>query len=193
MEALGTLAGGIAQDFNNILSSMIGFAELAKLGLEEDHERTDYLDHVLSAGVRARNLVKHILTFSRRADATKDIIPVLPLLKECLKFLKASVSPNIEIHHHFTEEKISVLSDPTQLHQIFMNLLTNAAYAMKENGGRLEVTLDSVDILQDDIHQFKELSSGNYAQIIISDTGCGISKHLIGKIFEPFFTTKPRG
>ena len=193
MEALGTLAGGIAHDFNNILSSMIGFAELAKLGLEGDHERTDCLDQVLSAGVRARNLVKHILTFSRRADAKKDIIPILPLLKECLNFLRASVLPNIEINHHFTEEKITVLSDPTQLHQIFMNLLTNAAYAMKKNGGRLEVKLDSVDILQDDIHQFKELSPGNYAQIIISDTGCGIPKHLIGKIFEPFFTTKPRG
>ena len=134
------------------------------------------------------------MTFSRRADAKKDIIPVPTFIKGVLKFSKGlCFTSNIEINHHFTEEKITVLSDPTQLHQIFMNLLTNAAYAMKNNGGRLEVKLDSVDILQDDIHQFKELSPGNYAQIIISDTGCGIPKHLIGKIFEPFFTTKPRG
>ena len=192
MEALGTLAGGIAHDFNNILSSIIGFTELAKLNLNEDEETKSNLDEVLSAGLRARDLVKHILTFSRKADAQKNNIQIVPLIKECLKFLKASVPPNIDIRHHFTRTDITVLSDPTQLHQIFMNLFTNAAYAMKEKGGILNVKLNSINIVQEEIYPIKEIIPGKYVQLIISDTGCGIPENLIGKIFEPFFTTKDR-
>jgi len=192
MEALGTLAGGIAHDFNNILSSIIGFTELAKLNLNEDEEATSNLDEVISAGLRARDLVRHILTFSRKSDAQKDIIQIVPLIKECIKFLKASVSPNIDIRHHFTRTDITVLSDPTQLHQTLMNLFTNSAYAMKEKGGTLEVKLDSINTVQEGIYPIKEIIPGKYVQLIISDTGCGIPENLIGKIFEPFFTTKGR-
>lgn len=192
MEALGTLAGGIAHDFNNILSSILGFTELAKFDLNEDEEAKSNLEEVLSAGLRARDLVRHILTFSRKSDAQKNIIQIVPLIKECLKFLKASVSPNIEIRHHFTRTDITVLSDPTQLHQIFMNLFTNAAYAMKEKGGMLEVKMDSINIVQEDIYPIQEIIPGKYVQLFISDTGCGIPENLVGKIFEPFFTTKGR-
>jgi PAS domain S-box-containing protein len=192
MEALGTLAGGIAHDFNNILSSILGFTELAKFNLNEDEEAKSNLDEAISAGLRARDLVKHILTFSRKSDAQKNIIQIVPLIKECIRFLKASVPPNIDIRHHFTKTDMTVLSDPTQLHQILMNLFTNAAYAMKENGGTLEVKLDSINIGQAEIFPTKEIIPGKYVQLIISDTGCGIPKYLIGKIFEPFFTTKGR-
>jgi PAS domain S-box-containing protein len=192
MEALGTLAGGIAHDFNNILSSIIGFTELAKFNLNGDEGATSNLDEVLSAGLRARDLVRHILTFSRKSDAQKSLIEIVPLIKECMKFLKASVPSNIGIRHHFTRTDITVLSDPTQLHQILMNLFTNAAYAMKEKGGILEVKLDSIDIVQGKICSIERIIPGKYVRLIISDTGCGIPENLIGKIFEPFFTTKGR-
>jgi len=193
MEALGTLAGGIAHDFNNILSSILGFTELAKLDAMGDDDMINHLNQVLAAGLRARDLVKHILTFSRKSDAQKDLIRIVPLVKECLKFLKASVSPDINIQTNFTQPDMMVLADPSQIHQVFMNLLTNAAFAMKENGGVLDVQLKSVNISAEDVSPAKEIMPGQYAQLTISDTGCGISKNVIGKIFEPFFTTKVKG
>ena len=193
MEALGTLAGGIAHDFNNILSSVLGFTELAKLGIKGDEETKKNLDQVLAAGIRARDLVKHILTFSRRADVQKDLIGITPLIKECLQFLRASVPRNIEIRHRFDVTDSIVLADPTQIHQILMNLLTNAAHAMKQKGGILDVRLKSIEINANEILQTKELNPGRYLQLIIADTGCGISKEVIPRIFEPFFTTKGRG
>ncbi|CCK78637.1 cache domain-containing protein [Desulfobacula toluolica] len=192
MEAIGTLAGGIAHDFNNILSSVMGFTELVKLGCIKDEETKKNLDQVLAAGMRARDLVRHILTFSRRADVQKDLIQITPLIKECLKFLRASVPVNIEIRHHFDVTDGIVMADPTQIHQVLMNFFTNAAYAMKEKGGVLEVRLKSIEILNHEILQAKELKPGRYLQLAISDTGCGIPKELIERIFEPFFTTKGR-
>ncbi|MBU0973542.1 MAG: cache domain-containing protein [Proteobacteria bacterium] len=193
MEALGTLAGGIAHDFNNILSSVLGFAELAKLRTREDQGTQDNLDQVLAAGLRARELVRHILTFSRRADVQKQVLQVVPLIKEVLAFLRASISSNIEIKTGFNPAEASVLADPTQIHQVLMNLFTNAAHAMKETGGTLEVLLESVDLFKGDLFQSKELGPGKYVRLTISDTGSGIPKHLTDKIFEPFFTTKPKG
>jgi PAS domain S-box-containing protein len=193
MEALGTLAGGIAHDFNNILSAMFGFTELAMLTAIGDEETVKNLNQVLAAGVRARELVKHILTFSRKSDAQKDLVQIASLAKECLKFLKASISPDIEIQTHFFQPDSRVLADPTQLHQVFMNLFTNAAHAMKETGGVLEVRLKSIDMSAGDISQLKNIRPGRYVQLTVSDTGCGISKNVMGKIFEPFFTTKVKG
>lgn len=192
MEALGTLAGGIAHDFNNILSAIFGFSELAKLTSKGDEETIYNLNQVLAAGLRARELVKHILTFSRKSDAQKDLVQIVSLAKECLKFLKASISPNIEIQTHFSQPNSMVLADPTQLHQVFMNLFTNAAHAMNEKGGVLDVGLKSIDILAD-VCRLKNIVPGRYVQLTVSDTGCGISKNVIGKIFEPFFTTKVKG
>ncbi|MCK5100127.1 MAG: cache domain-containing protein, partial [Desulfobacteraceae bacterium] len=193
MEALGTLAGGIAHDFNNILSSVLGFTELARLGINGDEEVIKNLDQVLAAGIRARDLVKHILTFSRKADVQKDLIEIIPLIKECLQFLRASIPTNIEIKHHFAVSDSIVMADPTQTHQVLMNLFTNAAHAMKENGGILDVQLKSIEITTYEILQAKEIKPGRYLQLTIADTGCGISKEVIGRIFEPFFTTKKRG
>jgi PAS domain S-box-containing protein len=193
MEAIGTLAGGIAHDFNNILSSVLGFTELAKLEVKGNDEITENLDQVMSAGIRARDLVKHILTFSRKADAQKDLIGITPLIKECLKFLRASVPKNIEIKQHYDGEDIIILADPSQIHQVLMNIFTNAAYAMKNKGGLLDVQLKSIEIKTGEILQENELEPGQYLQLTIADTGCGIPKEVIPRIFEPFFTTKERG
>ncbi|WP_300464275.1 cache domain-containing protein [Desulfobacula sp.] len=192
MEALGTLAGGIAHDFNNILSSVLGFTELAKLGNKVDEETKENLDQVLAAGIRARDLVRHILTFSRRADVQKQSIKITPLIKECLKFLRASVSTNIVIKHHFETTDSLLMADATQIHQVLMNLFTNAAYAMKQNGGILDVRLTAMKTLSAEICQAKELKPGPYLQLTVADTGCGIPEQVISKIFEPFFTTKGR-
>jgi len=193
MEALGTLAGGIAHDFNNILSSVLGFAELAKLSSAGDDATKKNLDQILAAGIRARDLVRHILTFSRRGEVQKGIVRIQPLIKECLKFLKASVPADIEIRHEIGGVKGLILADPTQIHQVLMNLFTNAAQAMKEKGGILEVRLKSVFIREDEIDPAKELKPGRYLQLTVADTGCGIPKELTARIFEPFFTTKGRG
>ncbi len=192
MEAIGTLAGGIAHDFNNILSSVLGFTDLVKIQIKGNEEATKNLDQVLAAGIRARDLVKHILTFSRRADVQMDLIEITPLIKECLKFLRASIPRNIEIKKYFDVKKSIILADPTQIHQVLMNLFTNAAYAMKDTAGVLEVRMESIDIQSGEIIQTKELKQGRYLQLTISDTGCGIPKEVIPRIFEPFFTTKGR-
>jgi len=191
MEALGTLAGGIAHDFNNILSSLIGFTELAKLDAADNTEITKNLNQVITAGLRARDLVKHILTFSRKADFEKQLISITPIIKESLKFLRASIPSHIEIKQNFKTFNAVVLADLTQLHQVFMNLFTNAAHAMEQNGGVIEVRMEVISVVKEDL--IKELAPGRYVQIIVSDTGCGIPKANLHRIFDPFFTTKVRG
>ena len=193
MEALGTLAGGIAHDFNNILSSIIGFTELAKFDAAENNRLKDNLDNVLSAGLRARELVKHILAFSRKADVQNDIIQIVPLIQESLKFLRASIPANIDIQTRFMITDATILADQTQIHQVLMNLFSNAAHAMKEKGGVLAVELDNFDVAADSTPQFPDLQPGSYVRLSISDTGIGIEKHVMERIFEPFFTTKVRG
>ncbi len=193
MEALGTLAGGIAHDFNNILSSIIGFTELARLEAEGEKAVEESLDEVMAAGLRARDLVKHILAFSRKADVQNQVMEIKPLLKECLKFLRASVPAGIEIRHNFAESGPNVVADATQLHQIFMNLFTNAAHAMKETGGILDVGMKPVQIGESGIARGKDILPGNYVEITVSDTGHGIPSDLLDRVFEPFFTTKKRG
>ncbi len=193
MEAIGTLAGGIAHDFNNILSSVLGFAELAKIKLSKGKSIDNELDEVLKAGARARDLIKQILTFSRKSGIQKNPIELTPLIKETLKFLRASLPTIIEIRQDLPSTGSMVMADPTQLHQVLMNLCTNAAYAMKATGGVLDIRLSEVE-LNDRIElQYKDLPPGRYLRLSVADTGCGISSEIIERIFEPFFTTKERG
>ncbi len=192
MEAIGTLAGGIAHDFNNILSAVLGFTELAKLNLYKAHDISRYLDQIFSAGLRARDLIKQILIFSRHSDIQRNPIMIVPLVKEALKFLSSSLPSTIEIRQELEDINNSVLADPTQIQQIVMNLCTNAAHAMKGKG-TLDVRLAGTVIEDKDETNYKNLSPGDYIKLAVSDTGHGIEPAIIHRIFEPFFTTKNTG
>ncbi len=190
MEALGTLAGGIAHDFNNILGAMLGFAELAQMGLPEESEGGGYLGNLLKAGDRARSLVKQILSFSRQEKAARQPLSLTPIIKETLKFLRASLPTTIEIQTHLYGGRAMVEADPTQIHQILLNLATNAAHAMEDQGGILEIDLKTVDISPEDVSLYEATPPGPYLELKVSDTGHGIEPEILGRIFEPFFTTK---
>ncbi|MDD4274030.1 MAG: PAS domain S-box protein [Desulfobacter postgatei] len=192
MEAIGILAGGIAHDFNNILSALFGFTQLAKMEAGDNETLKKYLDSVSTAGLRARDLVSHILTFSRKSDVKKQKIFLNPIVKETLKFIRASLPSNIRIHQDLRVKRAKIMGDVTQIHQMLMNLFTNAGHAMKNKGGKLEVVLDMISINQTDTMQFNKIKPGRYYCLIISDTGCGIPHAIIDRIFEPFFTTKNR-
>ncbi|MFH0995194.1 MAG: PAS domain S-box protein [Pseudomonadota bacterium] len=193
MEAIGSLAGGIAHDFNNILSAVLGFAELAKMKLNVGRNIEYELDEILNAGIRARDLVKQILTFSRHAGIKRDPLELAPLIKETLKFLRASLPVTIDIKQNLSVSGSMTIADPTQVHQIIMNLCTNAAHAMKEKGGILAVRLSEVELDDEAELDQKGLKQGRYLHLAVSDTGCGIPKEIVNRIFDPFFTTKERG
>ena len=192
MEAIGTMAGGIAHDFNNILSSVIGYTELTLDSEKKGTFQYKNLQEVLSAGNRARDLVKQILTFSRQVDHEQKPIQLKPQIKEALKMIRASIPSTIEIDQNLQSDEL-IMADPTQIHQILMNLCTNAAHAMENNGGRLTVSLMDADLDSEFISRHPNLKPGSYINLIISDTGHGISPDVMEKIFDPFFTTKEKG
>ncbi|MCP5051384.1 MAG: PAS domain S-box protein [bacterium] len=187
MEAVGTLAGGIAHDFNNILAGIMGYTDLAIRKTDKKAPIQKYLKQVLTASKRATDLVKQILTFSRLDQKEKEPLRLSSVLKEALKFLRSSLPTTIEIVSNIKARDCFVLADPTQLHQVIMNLCTNAGHAMKENGGILEVSLVE-ETVEDGL--YKELSTGPHVRLTVRDTGYGIKPELIDKIFDPFFTTK---
>ncbi len=191
MEAIGTLAGGIAHDFNNILAAAIGYTELSLIEAEKGTALYDNLQEVLRAGERAKDLVKQILTFSRQAEQEIKPVQVKLILKEALKFLRASLPTHIEICQDIHSDSL-VMADPTQIYQVFMNLCTNAGYAMKEKGGVLTVTLTENEIESDSVNEHPELKPGKYIKLIVSDTGLGMPPHILNRIFDPFFTTKEK-
>lgn len=193
MEAIGTLSGGIAHDFNNILSSIFGFTELAKMRLAGGEDVEKDLDEVMSAGYRARGLVKQILAFSRQAEIEKTPIVIGPLVKESLKLLRATLPTTIEMKVDVEASSGTVLADPSQIHQILMNLCTNAAQAMEpKGGGTLVIQLKEIAIGCEDT-PYKDLEAGDYVRLSVCDTGGGIQKECMDKVFDPFFTTKKRG
>ncbi|MGD9212175.1 MAG: response regulator [Desulfobacteraceae bacterium] len=192
MEAIGTLAGGIAHDFNNILSAIIGYAELSLQDLPISSRFHNNLKQMLNAGERARDLVRQILTFSRQTEKDFAPISVRPIIKEALKLLKASLPATIDIQTQIDSDA-TVLADPTQIHQVLINLCTNAGFAMQEHGGKLEILLTNVNLNADFCYQHPELTPGMHLHLKVSDTGVGIPPDYIKRIFEPFFTTKERG
>jgi len=191
MEAIGTLAGGIAHDFNNILSLIIGYTELARDEVPEGSQLWEDLREVYQAGKRARDLVKHILTFSRQSEQEQKPIHIQPIVEEALKLLRPSLPTTIEIRKHLTATGM-VLSDPTQIEQVIMNLCTNAYHAMRDRGGVLEVSLADVELDSDFTARHLDTHIGPYIRFTVSDTGHGIEKKDIDRIFEPYYTTKEK-
>ena len=189
MESIGILAGGIAHDFNNILSAIIGFTELALDEVEKDTAIEDDLKEILVGGLRAKDLVKQILSFARQSDEIINPLRIDVIAKEVLRFIRASIPSTIEIDSDIQSDSL-IMGNPTQIHQIFMNLCTNSAHAMKENGGVLRVSINNVETDKNPEVKDMGLEEGNYIKIKVSDTGTGIPPAIIDKIFEPYFTTK---
>ncbi|MEW6218184.1 MAG: response regulator [Thermodesulfobacteriota bacterium] len=192
MEAIGTLAGGIAHDFNNILVGIFGYAELA-LGLPDNSPKArEYLEVVLESAQRAKDLVRQILTFSRRTAQELKPLQVSLIIKEALKLLRASLPPSIVIRQHVAATDL-VLADPTQVHQVIMNLCTNAFHAMREAGGTLAVSLRRVTLQEDAVLQGSGCPLGDYLLLEVADTGHGMDATTRARIFDPYFTTKAAG
>jgi PAS domain S-box-containing protein len=189
MEALGTLAGGIAHDFNNILGAIIGYTELAKLELGAENPVQRKLGEVLKATIRAKELVQQILVFSRRSEQQKMPLSLGMVIKEAMRILRPSLPSTIAIKSDVTS-KHAVMADPTQMHQVLMNLCTNAAHAMQVKGGVLEVRLTDITVESEVGAVSESLSPGQYVELRVSDTGHGIEPPLMELIFDPFFTTK---
>ncbi|MBN1102258.1 MAG: response regulator [Deltaproteobacteria bacterium] len=192
MEAIGTLAGGIAHDFNNILTPIIVRSELALLDLPGGSPARSHVEGVLKAGGRARDLVSQILTFSRMGERQKKPLRMSLIVKEALKFLRSSLPTTIEMRQQVTTES-TVLADPTEVHQVIMNLCTNAAQAMRQKGGILEVGLHEILVDSELANRIPDLQPGPYVQLSVRDTGCGMEPWTVEKIFDPYFTTKERG
>ncbi len=193
MEAIGTLAGGIAHDFNNILMAMLGYAEMAKIDLMEGTPARGDMEEVLKAGRRAKDLVRQILAFSRQIDQERQPVQLHHVIKEALKLLRASLPTTIEIRQNIDTDCGAVLADPTQIHQVLMNLCGNAHHAMREKGGILGVELTSLDVDADQAMLVPNLRAGPYVRLTVSDTGHGMDRATMERIFEPFFTTKAVG
>lgn len=189
LEAIGTLAGGIAHDFNNILAAIMGFTELAQCKTERDAEVSEYLQQVLKASNRARELVLQILTFSRKTDTNRHPIQASLIIKEAIKLLRATLPVTAELNQHIITGKTLIQADPTEIHQIITNLCTNAFHALPGEQGTITVGLDEISIPEDD-HGVK---AGQYMQLTVSDTGCGMEPATLSNIFDPFFTTKEKG
>jgi two-component system, cell cycle sensor histidine kinase and response regulator CckA len=193
MESLGTLAGGIAHDFNNILGAIIGYAELTQLECPADSKLRYNVNQITKAGHRAKELVQQILLFSRQDRSEKTPMDVSRVVEEALKLIKVSLPANIEILANISSNLAPVFANEIQIHQIVMNLCTNAYYAMKSIGGALNVDLTAVTIQDHDVKSFPEMNPGHYLKLSVADKGCGIPKEIVKRIFDPFFTTKPTG
>jgi PAS domain S-box-containing protein len=189
MEAVGTLAGGIAHDFNNIL----GYTELALDVLPADNQTTPWLREVLHAGHRARELVRQILTISRKTDQEVQPLMIQLLIKETLKLLRSSIPSSIEIRQNLALDCEAVSADPTRIHQVIMNLCTNAYYAMRKDGGVLEISLKPVELTSEDLCNKMRLRAGSYLKLSVGDTGCGIPENLLEKFLSRISRLRRRG
>jgi len=193
MEAIGTLAGGIAHDFNNILAAIFGYSHLLQEDVGENVAAREDIAELLKSASRAKDLVQQILTFSRPRDQKHQVIRLDTVVKEAAKFLRATLPAQVQIEMHLAADTPAVLADPTQIHQVTMNLATNASHAMEGRSGILTINLESVRPDATSVLAYPELRETTYARLTIADTGCGMDAKLMERIFEPFFTTKPVG
>ncbi|MGD9364315.1 MAG: ATP-binding protein [Desulfobacteraceae bacterium] len=198
MEAIGTLAGGIAHDFNNILAAIMGHTELALMQINETQNAERYLSEVLRASDRAKDLVHQILSFSRQGDSQLKPLQISTIIKEALRLIRSTLPTTIRINKSIEDQESIVVGNATQIHQILMNLCTNAAHAMKGGDGTLTVSLKASDISFDDMNITSQgqlppsLGPGRYVCLTVADTGHGIAPHLVNRIFDPYFTTKEK-
>lgn len=193
MEAIGTLAGGIAHDFNNILSVIIGYTELILMNAQVDSEVRQNLKEIFSASKHARDMVKQILAFSRQNKQERKPIQVAHIVKEALKMLRASLPATISIQQKLEKNTGIIEADPTQIHQVLMNLCTNAAHAIDEKDGELEIRLANVDLKGNAAAKIPDLYPGPFLKLSVRDTGDGIAPEALPQIFNPYFTTKEKG
>ena len=192
MESIGTLAGGIAHDFNNILFPIVGYTEMTMDDVPEDSTAHRNLKEILSSALRARDLVQQILTFSRKQNQELKPLKTQIVVREALKLIRSSLPTTIEISQNIDKDCGLVMADPTQIHQIVMNLCTNAYHAMDDTGGTLEVNLNEVELTVDDITGL-DMEPGPYLCLKVGDTGEGMDQSVIERIFDPYFTTKETG
>lgn len=193
MEALGTLAGGIAHDFNNILSAIMGYTELSLNVAQEEGPLRRRLNEIYKASYRAKDLVHQILSFSRQMESERKPIRLHLIVKEALKLLRASLPTTIEFREEIATQSDTVRANPTQVHQVLMNLCTNAHHAMMEKGGVLEMTLAPLELDDYAAASYPDLLPGPYLRLTVSDTGRGMDRATLERIFEPYFTTKEKG
>ncbi len=193
MEAIGTLAGGIAHDFNNILTPILGYSEMLMASLPENSVEREHEEQVVKAANRARDLVKQILTFSRQNEHERSPVQIHLIVNEALKLMRSSITANIDIEIKIADDCCYVLADPTQIHQMLLNLCTNAYHAMRETGGKLVVSVCRIHIVPEDYTEDFDLKAGFWLKLTVSDNGTGIDKQYVEKIFDPYFTTKKKG
>jgi PAS domain S-box-containing protein len=191
MEAVGTLAGGIAHDFNNILAAIVGNAEMAQLDLPQNHAARHDIAEVLRAARRARELVLQILTFSRKQQPERRPVRTADVISDALKLLRATIPSTIELRSHILDSELRIHGEPTQLHQVLMNLGTNAAHAIGDHHGVIELRQSLVDVGTDTVHP--DLRPGRYVCLTVHDSGHGMDRATLERAFEPFFTTKGPG
>ncbi len=191
MEAIGTLAGGIAHDFNNILSAIMGYTELSMMDLTKKSDAKYNLSEIYKASQRAKAVVKQILTFSRQSAQDRKPLKIDPIVKESIKMLTASLHATIQIQQYVDPAAGIIEADATEIHQIIMNLCTNAYHAMSKTGGRLEVKVENADINAESAGRL-EIAAGNYLTLSVGDTGHGMRPEVLERIFEPYFTTKEK-
>ncbi len=192
MEAIGTLSGGIAHDFNNILSGIFGYTELAGSYINDPQQAKEYINKIFESAKRASSLIQQILTFSRQTKYSKQPLSLFSSLKEILVLIRSSFPSNIDIKEKLNT-KTMILADSTQIHQVIMNLCTNAYHAMANEGGVLNLELDEIELKANQIRKNGDPIPGKYLRLQIRDTGRGIDPSIKDKIFDPYFTTKKRG
>jgi len=193
MESIGTLAGGIAHDFNNILGIIIGNAELALDDTPDWNPAFENIMEIKTASLRAKDVVRQLLSFSRKTEQEQKPQDIVPVIKESLKLIRSSVPSSIDIHEHIPDVAPAILADATQIHQVIINLCTNSSHALGEDGGLIEVTVRHLEITGKNIDQYKNQKTGSFLELIIRDTGTGIDPDAREKIFDPYFTTKDIG
>lgn len=189
MESIGTLAGGIAHDFNNILSSIIGYTELAQLQADKPEAVEKLLAGTLKGAERAKQLIRQILTFSRKGQMKHEIVALSDVVKEAVKLLRATLPSTVELVGKYNFSGV-IQADSTQMQQVVMNLCTNGHHAMGDKGGTITVTVDEVRFEDNDKRPIPHMENGRYVELVITDTGKGMERETILRMFDPYFTTK---